>query len=49
MRAPFQRNGRRDGKRTLDLFGVIVERGLGAVVAAQAGGLAGKVEHGLGE
>ena len=44
-----RRNGRRDGKRTLDLFGVIVERGLGAVVAAQAGGLAGKVEHGLGE
>ena len=42
-------NGRRDGKCTLDLFGVIVERGLGAVVAAQAGGLAGKVEHGLGE
>ena len=44
-----RRNGRRDGKRTLDLFGVIVERRLGAVVAAQAGGLAGKVEHGLGE
>ena len=44
-----RRNGRRDGKRTLNLFGVIVERGLGAVVAAQAGGLAGKVEHGLGE
>ena len=44
-----RRNGRRDGKCTLDLFGVIVERGLGAVVAAQAGGLAGKVEHGLGE
>ena len=44
-----RRDGRRDGKRTLDLFGVIVERGLGAVVAAQAGGLAGKVEHGLGE
>ena len=42
-------DGRRDGKCTLDLFGVIVERGLGAVVAAQAGGLAGKVEHGLGE
>ena len=42
-------NGRRDGKCTLDLFGVIVERGLGAVVATQAGGLAGKVEHGLGE
>ena len=45
----YRRNGRRDGKCTLDLFGVIVERGLGAVVAAQAGGLAGKVEHGLGE
>ena len=44
-----RRDGRRDGKRTLDLFGVIVERGLGAVVAAQAGGLAGKVEHSLGE
>ena len=44
-----RRDGRRDGKRTLDLFGVIVERGLGAVVAAQAGGLTGKVEHGLGE
>ena len=44
-----RRNGRRDGKRTLNLFRVIVERGLGAVVAAQAGGLAGKVEHGLGE
>ena len=44
-----RRDGRRDGKCTLDLFGVIVERGLGAVVAAQAGGLAGKVEHGLGE
>ena len=44
-----RRNGRRDGKCTLDLFGVIVKRGLGAVVAAQAGGLAGKVEHGLGE
>ena len=44
-----RRNGRRDGKCTLNLFGVIVERGLGAVVAAQAGGLAGKVEHGFGE
>ena len=44
-----RRNGRRDGKCTLDLLGVIVERGLGAVVAAQAGGLARKVEHGLGE
>ena len=44
-----RRDGRRDGKRTLNLFGVIVERGLGAVVAAQAGGLAGKVEHGFGE
>ena len=44
-----RRDGRRDGKCTLDLFGVIVERGLGAVVAAQAGGLTGKVEHGLGE
>ena len=44
-----RRDGRRDGKRTLDLFGVIVERGLGAVVAAQTGGLAGKVEHGFGE
>ena len=44
-----RRDGRRDGKCTLDLFGVVVERGLGAVVAAQAGGLAGKVEHGLGE
>ena len=44
-----RRDGRRDGKRTLNLFGVIVERGLGAVVAAQAGGLTGKVEHGLGE
>ena len=44
-----RRNGRRDGKRTLNLFGVIVERGLGAVVATQAGGLAGKVEHGFGE
>ena len=42
-------DGRRDGERTLDLFGVIVERGLGAVVAAQTGGLAGKVEHGFGE
>ena len=44
-----RRNGRRDGECTLDLFGVIVKRGLGAVVAAQTGGLAGKVEHGLGE
>ena len=44
-----RRDGRRDGKRALDLFGVVVERGLGAVVAAQTGGLAGKVEHGFGE
>ena len=44
-----RRNGRRDGECTLDLFGVIVKRGLGAVVAAQTGGLAGKVEHGFGE
>ena len=44
-----RRDGRRDGKRALDLFGVVVERGLGAVVAAQTGGLARKVEHGFGE
>lgn len=42
-------DGSRDRELALDLFGVVVERGLGAVVAAQAGGLAGKVEHGLRE
>ena len=42
-------DGGRDRELALDLFGVVVERGLGAVVAAQAGGLAGKVEHGLRE
>ena len=42
-------DGGRDRELALDLLGVVIERGLGARVAAQAGGLAGKVEHGLRE
>ncbi len=43
------RDGRADREAALGLLAIVVQRGLGAGVASQAGGAARQVKHGLGQ